>query len=340
MSRIKIQQGDKSLPLIGQKEPNRITIEADKGVRACIASDLLLTKKFNELLSSLLIADNEVKERYSELEKDIEVPFKQYREILIKELTKEGYDYNDESSENEKKFSSISDRVQAPLKANKRKDLIQEIISKTRSMEDSIDGFEVTENIPKDKLDLLNNTRVYVCRECYQVISKKYFKHRTCNCGKNVVSHSDCEEVGFLLMSEEMVKFIKKNMWLEHGVEQMISKKGFSTECGVHLLGSSRALHEIDVIAEHNKERIIIECKTSELSVAHIFVLSGKMHDLGISRGYIFTVEGDIHPNVLKVARSRHIEIITNILVTDKSDVVEKMEMIQKNLFDQKRTAV
>ena len=155
------------------------------------------------------------------------------------------------------------------------------------------------------------------------------FRKCTCVvCNKNINSLSDCEELVIHIFGEKMIKFVKTNIWLEHGVNNLLSKKNFKTFTGVYILGHSGVKHEVDNFAEITQEniRILGECKGRDIGVNDVLILSGKMQDTGISVGYIFTTSSTINKDIKKLARFRNITIVDSIL--ERKDL-EILEMIR-----------
>jgi hypothetical protein len=110
-------------------------------------------------------------------------------------------------------------------------------------------------------------------------------------------------------------------------VDYLLRTKNFQTLCGVHILGHSGCLHEIDNIAESRTSnfRIFGECKTTDIKTNDVFVLAGKMADIGCSRAYIFTTEKDVQKEIVHLARSRNITTVTNVLNRPIIDLVKEI---------------
>jgi hypothetical protein len=118
-----------------------------------------------------------------------------------------------------------------------------------------------------------------------------------------------------------------KNYWFEYGIDYILRRKNFQTLCGYHVLGHSGSMHEIDNIAESRSTnpRFFCECKAGEVGANDIFVLAGKMADIGCSRGYIFTMAEEIPQEIAYLARSRNISIITRLLEKSDTELLQEI---------------
>jgi hypothetical protein len=87
-------------------------------------------------------------------------------------------------------------------------------------------------------------------------------------------------------------------------------------------------MHEIDNIAESKNSnlRIFGECKTADIKTNDVFVFAGKMADIGCSRAYIFTLSKDVQKEIVHLARSRNISIITDVMNHSPSDLVKEIK--------------
>jgi len=121
--------------------------------------------------------------------------------------------------------------------------------------------------------------------------------------------------------------FILDNIWLEHGIDYLLRRKTFETLCGYYILGHSGIEHEVDNIGEIKSEslRIFCECKNQDVAVRDIFIFSGKMNDIGCTRGYVFTTSFETPKEVKHLARSKNISIIESVLEKDNDDIIKEI---------------
>jgi len=125
-----------------------------------------------------------------------------------------------------------------------------------------------------------------------------------------------------------MINFLESNYWFEHGVDYILRKKNLHTLVGYDVLGNSGVWHEIDNIAYYKNEnyRFFCECKNSEVSEKDIFIFSGKMIDIGGISGYIFTTSKNVSKEIKRLARSKNIEIIEDVLKKDLEILVNDIK--------------
>lgn len=183
----------------------------------------------------------------------------------------------------------------------------------SRDILDSLNAFERDRRID---LDILSHETLYVCSQCSHILARNRFRGSICLCAKEVMRVADVEQHSISSFSQGLQRFIEKNYWFEHAIDYLLRRRQFQTKCGYHVLGHSGTTHEIDVIAESVRERLrfFCECKTGEIGANDVFVLAGKMSDIGCSRGYIFTLSESVSREISLLARSRNISIVTNVL--------------------------
>lgn len=112
---------------------------------------------------------------------------------------------------------------------------------------------------------------------------------------------------------------LEYNYWLEFAIDYILKRKKLITLVGYEILGNSGVCHEIDNIAYCPNEnyRFFCECKNSEVKESDIFIFSGKMIDIGGNKGYIFTTSENVSDEIKRLARSKNIDIIENVLNKD-----------------------
>jgi hypothetical protein len=156
----------------------------------------------------------------------------------------------------------------------------------------------------------------YVCRKCNRILPIVSFKPIECECRSQISTITDVDQVLIRYLSSSLIKFIESNSWLEHGVAHLLRQKNVDVLVGREVLGHSGNWHEIDVIGESHSQnyRVFCECKNCDLKVAHIFVFFGKMSDVGCTRGYVFTTSAQIPTPIIRLARSKNISIVADVL--------------------------
>ena len=187
------------------------------------------------------------------------------------------------------------------------------IVKLSNEIQNRISAFEEKRNVD---LHILSSTTIYFCKKCARIVSLHKFTRCTCACGERITKTSQLQAVPINHFNDVLLKFLEQNYWFEHGVDYLLRRKNLQTLVGYHVLGHSGVWHEIDNIAESKREnfRFFCECKNGEVTVNDVFVFSGKMIDVGCTRGYIFTTSDRVASEIVKLARARNIDMIKGIL--------------------------
>ena len=177
-------------------------------------------------------------------------------------------------------------------------------------------------------LAVLSVTTVYFCKSCDKIISRHKFKGIKCSCGENIKNICQVDQIPIHYFNENMINFIENNYWLEHGIDYILRKKNLQTRVGYDVLGNSGVWHEIDniVYCKNENSRFFCECKNSDVNEKDVFIFSGKMIDIGCTRGYIFTTSDNISDKISRLARSKNIDVIKGVLVRDSKNLINNIK--------------
>ena len=337
-------------PLRIIKNTERQQVENDPFVKAFIRSKLLLDHEFNKIYSEILERSKEIRSvlaiAESELLKDYPYSLgKLLRPIKWEKLedylhpkcledkligavvnTDESWivGYKNLKQVPDKKREEFSNSV---LKTRRKLNSIikQKVIKLSTIMTNTISTFEDKRKTP---LPILSSTVLQICKKCSAIVSFDKFKVSTCKCGERIIHTSQVTQPPIYNFNHRVINFLEKNCWFEHGVAHLLHKKNLETLVGINVLGHSGVWHEIDVIAESRKShaRFFCECKNTDIAESDVFIFSGKMMDVGCTRGYIFTSSGNDQPNIIRLARARNIDIIWNVLNMDKKVLLEAIK--------------
>ena len=222
----------------------------------------------------------------------------------------------------------ISQKEMEKLLAQYRSDIFKRTVSaiKRRSgdIQKLLSRFEQSR---RTTLDILSSVTLFVCRKCHNLASVDRFQIATCPCGAKISTPSNIRREPIAYFDARTRNFIDNNFWFEYGVDYLLRRKNFQTLCGVQVLGHSGCSHEIDNIAESKGSnfRIFCECKTVEIRTSDVFVFAGKMTDIGCSRGYMFTLTPEPPKEIVHLARSRNISIISRVLEKKIEDLIKEI---------------
>lgn len=314
------------------KRKYRINIEQDQTVKNFINTKLLLDNDFNKLYSNILKKSKEVISYFNIIDVVEDDLFRN----LFFHFTKT----NLSRSDNYKKFLIIQRKLRHPSRIKDeeaKKELILEAIkdnckeikkrlkNMNRQIENSISHFEREKGID---LNILSSSSVYFCKKCNKILSINKFKQQKCICGEQIARVSQMEQIPIHHFNQNMINFLEYNYWLEFAFDYILKRKKLITLIGQEVLGNSGVCHEIDNIAYCPNEnfRFFCECKNSEVKESDIFIFSGKMIDIGGTRGYIFTTSKNVSDEIKRLARSKNIDIVVNVLNKDLDILIKDIK--------------
>ena len=122
---------------------------------------------------------------------------------------------------------------------------------------------------------------ILVCPNCNLILSREEFETtKECKmCGKEI-RREEAKRIFIHKVLENIKKVWKSNLWFEAYIAGLLRKLGWRTWVGVHVMGSSGVLHEVDVLAIRNGTVLVAECKTGKVSRNHVFNFCTKVNDL------------------------------------------------------------
>ncbi len=215
--------------------------------------------------------------------------------------------------------------ISAEYQLKKYKKNIADIKRKSSELQNLLSRFEQQKKV---SIDILTPQTLYICKKCHNIIFMDRFRIDTCICGLKVSSTANVHKEPIAYFDSRMCNFIENNFLFEYGVDYLLRKKKFQTLCGVQILGHSGCIHEIDNVAESRSSnfRIFCECKTAEIKTSDVFIFAGKMADIGCSRGYMFTLTKEPQKEIIHLARSRNISIISSVLEKKIDDLITEIK--------------
>ncbi len=328
------------------KERERQAIEADIKVNNLIRSNLLLDAQFNRLYLRILeeskrlleiieLTEDQLYSQYFsvlEQSKKLKHPSKfsdaEVLRLLLHFLTSDMLKGDMVSREKlerifggKMKFDALMFETKELMFADARK----KAIMLSDKIQKSISVFEEKKEI---ELDILASTTIHVCKKCAKIISLNKFKRCTCICGEKITKPSQVEQIPLKHFNEKLINFLDQNYWFEYGMDYLLRRKNLQTLVGYYVLGHSGVWHEIDNIAvsKSRNYRFFCECKNTEVKQNDIFVFSGKMVDIGCTRGYIFTTSEEVSDEIIRLARAKNIDIVKEVLKRGITDLLKDIK--------------
>jgi len=197
------------------------------------------------------------------------------------------------------------------------RDVNAKLLGQSRAESDRLQGlvsaFEESHGV---SLDVLETTTMFVCRQCNrQAISGK-FKKAKCDCGEQIASLSDVDQVPLSAPAPGIQAIWTENMWLEEGIAYQFRAHKYDAESGLQVLGGSGVDHEVDVIAERGRPsaRVFCECKHREIRPNDVLVFAGKVRDIGGQAAMIFTTATSVDDRVQRLARANGVQIVHSVI--------------------------
>jgi hypothetical protein len=311
-----------------EKTQAREEMEQSPTVYSFIKGNLLLNPDFHRVFTSIHKKSEEIEELIGSFRGDFAflkhivpapsraVDSDKYLQIsVINKLRR-----NIKSKKEEDEFN----RELLDLKSADDKKRIIQIKRRSSEIQNVLSKFEQAQ---RQSLEILTSITLFICRQCHNVVSTNRFINTTCLCGIKVKRTSDIRKEAIAFFDSRLRNFIANKYWFEHGVDYLLRKKNFQTLCGVYVLGHSGCMHEIDNIAESKTSnfRIFGECKTTDIRTNDVFILAGKMADIGCSRAYIFTTTKEVQKEIVHLARSRNISTVTDVLHRPIQDLLREI---------------
>lgn len=323
-------KGFKLPPIMIGKRKCRLNIEKDQTVKNFINTKLLLNNDFNKLYSKILEKSKAVVFCFNIKEDNLlRIPF---IPPINKNLNKEDYikfyialRKARHPSRIRIKYEKNEEKFILEVKKNSYKVIKRRLKDLNRQIENSINHFEQKNGI---NLDILSSTSIYFCKKCNKILSLNKFKQQKCMCEEHITKVSQVEQIPVHHFNPNMISFLEYNYWLEFAIDYILKRKNLKTLIGQEVLGNSGVSHEIDNIAycPNKNYRFFCECKNSEVKESDIFIFSGKMIDIGGTRGYIFTTSQNVSDKIQRLARSKNIDIIENVLNKDSDTLLNEIK--------------
>jgi hypothetical protein len=314
------------------KTRERQAMEDDTTINSLIRSNLLLDVEFNALYLDIFKKSKELLRiiRLSEDELFLESPY--WSRVLesTKKFESRKFTFmryfllkkrEDISKTKRKEFDEAIFEIRRELYTELRKTVVRF----SNKIQNRISAFEEKRKV---ELSILSSTTIHVCKNCAKIISLDKFKRCACVCGEKITKISQVKQIPIHHFNDRLINFLERNYWFEHGVDYLLRRKNLQTLVGFHVLGHSGVRHEIDNIADSKSEnyRFFCECKNAEVAVKDIFVFSGKMIDVGCTRGYVFTTSVKASDEIVRLARSKNIDIVRGALTRETKNLLKDIK--------------
>jgi len=121
---------------------------------------------------------------------------------------------------------------------------------------------------------------LFLCPKCKRILFANEIVNKKCLSCNRKISEETVDRIPIYKTREEIKRVWGSNLWFEAYFANLLRKLGFQTWVGVHSMGVSGILHEVDVLAIRRGTAIVAECKTGRISRNHVFNFCTKVGDL------------------------------------------------------------
>jgi len=121
---------------------------------------------------------------------------------------------------------------------------------------------------------------LFVCPKCKKILFSNEITNRKCLSCNKIISEDKVTRIPISKVPDEIKILWRSNLWFEAYCANLLRKLGFKTWVGVHVMGASGILHEVDILAIRGGVVIIGECKTGKISRNDVFNFCTKVNDL------------------------------------------------------------
>lgn len=121
---------------------------------------------------------------------------------------------------------------------------------------------------------------LFVCPKCKAILFTSEIANRKCLSCNRAITEEEIDRIPISKIPDEIKTLWRSNLWFEAYFANLLRKLDFQTWVGVHAMGASGILHEVDVLAIRRGGIIVSECKTGKVSRNDVFNFCTKMSDL------------------------------------------------------------
>ncbi|MDD3006482.1 MAG: hypothetical protein PHX30_02790 [Candidatus Pacebacteria bacterium] len=319
------KSGGRLIPLKYSLLGQRSVLEKSSKIKKIISSGILLDADLKVFLEELISINDNLKEQLCKFNEQAFFDKKTVGNVITKYVEKNKLDEG--SSEIVKAIQKIKDDI-THEDIVKKKQTIKEICQVSDKLMQKLADFNEDKGLD---LDLFRDRIIYVCKRCQRIACEGRFQKKECDCGAKLVTTRDVSKISIYLLSEEVERFFKKDLWLEYGIDYLLKRANLSNVfCGYSFLGSSCVYHEVDNFAENFKEniRIVCECKNCKIVLNDAIVFKEKIKNLGASRAYLITTSEDIDSDVRLFCNASNIMIIDSVLGKQHEELLEIIKKV------------
>lgn len=129
-------------------------------------------------------------------------------------------------------------------------------------------------------VSIVSASTLFLCPKCKVVLGINESVNTECFICNTNFSQDKMKRLPFFRVPDQIKSIWKSNLWFEAYFAGLLRRLGYKTWTGIHVMGSSGILHEIDVLAIRDGSLIVCECKTGKISRKEVFNFVTKSGDL------------------------------------------------------------
>lgn len=167
------------------------------------------------------------------------------------------------------------------------KELIQDLFFRVKGQVDEKFVRTYEENLlsisekfeEKTGVKIIVPSNLFVCPKCKARLWDKEIDDKKCLSCNSPINQSNIKRIPVYRVQEGIKSIWKSGLWFESYLAGCLNKLGYTTWTGVHVMGASGILHEIDVVAIKGGTLVVGECKTGKVSRNDVFNFYTKIGD-------------------------------------------------------------
>jgi len=121
---------------------------------------------------------------------------------------------------------------------------------------------------------------LFVCPKCKKRLFSNEIASKKCLSCNEIISEEQIDRIPISKIPDEMKILWRSNLWFEAYFANLLRKLDFKTWVGIHAMGASGILHEIDILAIRRGVVVVGECKSGKVTRNDVFNFCTKISDL------------------------------------------------------------
>ena len=165
------------------------------------------------------------------------------------------------------------------------------------------------------------------CDKCKNILSPKEISENRCLVCNEPLNIEKIEYIPIYKVPDEIKAIWNSNLWFEAYVAKMLRRLNFQTWIGVHCMGASGIMHEVDVLAIRDGTIVIAECKTGKITRNDVFNFCTKISDLKAHVSILALIKELPEPETREfIRKNRTIVMLENIGKKKEEEIFNELK--------------